>query len=144
MPKINWDYKKVMEGMSDEELTTRIKEVMKLELDNKVRPIPFCGDSKEIVTYTCDELISRCPVTGYPDINRITIKMIPGLYVPELKSLKFYFMEYMDIPISHENLVAKIYLYLGTLLQPEAFYVKLEVNIRGGVITTCEAGKEPK
>jgi 7-cyano-7-deazaguanine reductase len=136
----DWDYKKVMEGMSDSELAERISEVMDLEMPHKIRPIPYVGKSGEVVEYETNELIARCPVTGYPDIYTIRIKFIPDKLLPELKSLKFYYMDFLDLPISHEHLAAKIYRYFAEVVEPEKLQLELIVAIRGGIATTVTLG----
>lgn len=140
--KIDWNYKKVMEGMPDEELAKRVQEVMNLELDRKIRPIPYVGEIKEIVEYTTDELIARCPVTGYPDTYTLTVKFIPNELIPELKSLKFYYMEYFDLPISHEHIIAKIAKDFNNIIKPLKSQFVLKVAIRGGIETQVIIGED--
>jgi 7-cyano-7-deazaguanine reductase len=129
-----------MEGMNDKELSKRIQSVMNLEFDRKIRPIPYVGEVKEIVNYTTEELIARCPVTGYPDTYKLTIKFIPDKLIPELKSLKFYFMEYFDVPISHEHIIAKIAKDFDTAIKPLSRQFTLKVAVRGGIETEVQIG----
>lgn len=138
---MKWDYKKVMEGMSDEELEKRIQEAMDLEFKNKIRPIPYVGKIDEIVEYNTEELIARCPITGYPDIYKLTIRYIPYKLIPELKSLKFYFMEYLELPISHEHIIVKIAKEFDKVVKPKSREFILEAAVRGGITTKITLGK---
>ena len=49
------------------------------------------------VTIVNPEFTSVCPKTGLPDFGTITINYIPGKKCVELKSLKYYFLEYRSI-----------------------------------------------
>ena len=43
------------------------------------------------------EYTSVCPMTGLPDAGCITIKYRPNAKIIELKSLKFYFLQYRNV-----------------------------------------------
>lgn len=135
----NWWFGKKIEDMSDEELKKRIEQVMALDFKLDIRPIPYIGD-REIVQYYTDELIGLCPMTGYPDIYKLTIRFYPCEKIPELKSLKMYLMNYLNVPISHEHLADKIYNDFNERIISEKTYLKLEVARRGGIDTTIEKG----
>ena len=49
------------------------------------------------------EFTSVCPKTGLPDFGIITIEYIPDELCLELKSLKYYLLEYRDMGIFMEN-----------------------------------------
>ena len=136
-----WWFSKRIEDFPLEELADRIKKVMALPLSDKIVVIPYVG-GKEIVEYSTDELIGLCPATGYPDIYKLTIRYIPTDKLPELKSLKFYLMQYLEIPISHEHLAEKIYVDVRSKIQPEKIYVELIVARRGGIDTKVEVGRK--
>jgi len=101
--------------------------------------IPYVG-KQEIVEYLYPELIAQCPVTFFPDIYNIKIRFVPNEIVPELKSLKFYFMDYYHLPISHEHIASKIYRDFNEQVKPRGLYIYLETNVRGGLITNIEIG----
>jgi len=87
-----WNYAKTIEKMSNRELKRRIKDAMNFEIQNKICPIPYIGEEKLTVEYSYPELQAKCPMTGLKDIYKIRIKFIPDKIIPELKSLKFYFI----------------------------------------------------
>ena len=134
-----WEFGKVMESMTGEQLRARIEEAYNWPMP-KLAPIPYVGEKGIVVTYDNPELIGLCPVTGIADIYRVIIDFVPNEVVPELKSLKFYFMEYLGLPISHEHLCSKIYKEFNDQVKPAKLYVRLITNVRGGVYTTVELG----
>jgi 7-cyano-7-deazaguanine reductase len=130
----NWNSKPKMEDMSLEELSKYIQMAMEVEL-NEIIPIPYVGGIDQEVTYDYPELTALCPVTGIQDLYRIVIKFIPNEKIPELKSLKFYFLDYVSLPISHEHLQAKIFKDFKKVIEPKDLHVFLDVAIRGGIKT---------
>jgi 7-cyano-7-deazaguanine reductase len=54
------------------------------------------------------EYTAVCPRTGLPDFGCITIQYTPDAHIIELKSLKFYLMQYRNVGIFYENAVNKI------------------------------------
>ncbi len=140
-----WWYSKKIEDMPHEELVERIQQIIDLELARKIQLIPYKDlnpeiDERKIVEYNTTELVALCPATGYPDIYQLTIRYVPKDYIPELKSLKFYLMQYLKIPIAHEYLVQKIYRDFSDIVDPEHLYVALIANLRGGIETICQLG----
>ena len=55
------------------------------------------------------EFTSVCPKTGLPDFGVITIEYVPDELCLELKSLKYYLLEYRDMGIFMENIANKIF-----------------------------------
>lgn len=135
-----WNYTKTIEEMSDSELRKRIKEAMDYEIKNKIRTIPYFGAEKLTIEYSYPELQARCPMTGLKDLYKIKIKLIPDKIVPELKSLKFYFFGYEELPISHEHIIAKIYGDLQKAIKPRKMAIILCVATRGEIVTTIALG----
>ena len=45
------------------------------------------------------EFTSVCPMTGLPDFGCITIKYTPDIKIIELKSLKFYMLQFRNVGI---------------------------------------------
>ena len=105
---------------------------------NKILPIPYVGGIDHKISYKYDELVALCPVTGILDTYSVEIIFIPNDYIPELKTLKFYFLDYIDMPISHEHLHAKIFKDFNKIIKPKESYVILDVSIRGGIHTIIE------
>jgi 7-cyano-7-deazaguanine reductase len=79
-------------------------------------------------------------MTGLKDIYKIKIKLIPSKTVPELKSLKFYFFGYEELPISHEHIIAKIYKDFKMIIKPQKMAIILYVATRGEIVTTIALG----
>ena len=60
------------------------------------------------ITIQQPEFTSVCPMTGLPDFGRITIKYRPDMKLVELKSLKFYLLQYRNVGIFYEHVVNQI------------------------------------
>jgi len=106
------------------------------EYSKKLVAIPYgFPGTRELVEHETDELTSVCPVTGLPDFYHLTISYIPKTLLVELKSFKFYLMQYRDVGILHEDLAQKILQDFVTVVQPETCIVDLEAASRGGIGT---------
>jgi len=138
---VDWQFEPSMEAMSDEDIKERIRRVYEYEIPAKIRPIPYIGDKREVVTYSSEELVARCPVTGLPDFYKIAIEFVPDETIPELKSLKYYLLGYLDLPISHEHLVSKVYRDLEAAVRPSRLRITLDVAVRGGITTRVVLGE---
>ena len=82
------------------------------------------------------EFTSVCPKTGLPDFGTITIRYIPDKSCIELKSLKYYFLEFRNAGIFYENITNRILDDLVALLQPRSLSVITEWKARGGITET--------
>jgi 7-cyano-7-deazaguanine reductase len=98
--------------------------------------IDYDGNPQE-VTYETDEFTAVCPFSGLPDIGRVVIVYIPGRFLVELKSLKYYFISFRNVGIYQEAATNRIYNDLNALLRPKYLMVKTVYNIRGGITSTC-------
>lgn len=138
------EYEKVrvkkIEDMPIEEIDDLLQKSIEVKL-SPIRPIPYKGEIDEVVVYEYPELTADCPMTRIQDLYTIRITYIPDKYVPELKSLKMYFLDYKNLPISHENLCAKIYKEFKEAVKPKKLKVELEVAVRGGIKTTIRYEK---
>jgi 7-cyano-7-deazaguanine reductase len=85
------------------------------------------------------EFTSVCPMTGLPDFGRITITYTPRRKIIELKSLKYYLMQYRNVGIFYEHVVNKILDDLTGALSPARISVVGEFTSRGGISTTVTA-----
>jgi 7-cyano-7-deazaguanine reductase len=94
------------------------------------------------VTYDYPELVALCPMTGILDTYRVIIDFILKDFIPELKSLKMYFLDYKDLPISHEHICSKIKKEFEKNIQPEKICVRLFTSVRGGIYTTIKLGDD--
>ena len=85
------------------------------------------------------EYTSVCPMTGLPDVGCITIKYRPDAKIVELKSLKFYLLQYRNVGIFYEHLVNRILDDLVAVLEPKSMEVTGDFTARGGITTTVTA-----
>jgi 7-cyano-7-deazaguanine reductase len=131
--KAHKHYEKI-EDMPMRELKKVIEQAMDVKL-SPIVPIPYKGGIPQTIVYKCSELIARCPMTLIPDFYTITITFIPNKHIPELKSLRDYFRDYFDIPISHEHLQAKIFSDFKKAIKPKRLRIELDAAIRGGIKT---------
>jgi 7-cyano-7-deazaguanine reductase len=111
---------------------------------SQIVTIPYAGNLDEEVTYESEELTALCPVTAIQDYYKIKINFIPNKLVPELKSLKYYFLSFRDIPVSHENMFAKIYKDFVNIITPKKIEMYLDCSIRGGIKTTIKYSHDYK
>lgn len=131
-----------MESAGEDEFRKRIQGAMEVELPHeKLTLIPYLG-KPEVVEYASEELIGLCPVTFLPDIYKIKIRFVPKEKIPELKSLKYYFLDYAELPISHEHLASRIYDQFKAQVDPKLLRVILDVAVRGGIKTTVDIGTD--
>lgn len=85
------------------------------------------------------EFTSVCPMTGLPDFGCITIKYRPGMNLVELKSLKFYLLQYRNVGIFYEHVVNQILDDLVDALDPRQMEVSGDFTARGGITTRVTA-----
>jgi len=129
-----WNFTDKIEEMTPEQLKARIEKAWNHSMP-KIVPVPYVGKIPHEVTYYYEELTARCPMTGIQDLYKVTIEFVPDKLIPELKSLKYYYMAYRDLPISHEHLHAKIFKDFKEAIKPTRVRVNLDVAIRGGIKT---------
>lgn len=90
------------------------------------------------------EYTSVCPMTGLPDVGCITIKYQPDAKIIELKSLKFYLLQYRNVGIFYEHVVNRILDDLVDVLAPKFMEVSGDFTARGGMTTSVKAVYEGK
>lgn len=90
------------------------------------------------------EYTSLCPMTGLPDVGCITIKYRPDKKIIELKSLKFYLLQYRNVGIFYEHGVNRILDDLVAVLAPKFMEVTGDFTARGGITTRVMAVFEGK
>jgi 7-cyano-7-deazaguanine reductase len=91
------------------------------------------------VRFSTDEVTSLCPVTGQPDISRVTIEYQPAQLCIESKSLKLYLWSFRDRPVFAEALAAEIAAEVQRATQPRAVQVVVTQHARGGIVTEATA-----
>lgn len=96
--------------------------------------IPYQNKAKNTrVEISNPEFTSLCPKTGLPDFGTITIKYLPDKYIVELKSLKYYFLQFRNTGIYYENLTPLILSHLVKVLDPLEMIVEADFTARGGI-----------
>jgi 7-cyano-7-deazaguanine reductase len=81
------------------------------------------------------EFTSLCPKTGLPDYGTIRVRYMPEKLIVELKSLKYYFLQFRNSGIFYENLCQLILKHLVKKVQPLEMTVEAEFTPRGGLST---------
>jgi len=85
------------------------------------------------------EYTSVCPMTGLPDFGCIAITYRPDLKIIELKSLKFYLLQFRNVGIFYEHVVNRILEDLVAVLEPKFMEVTGDFTARGGITTKVTA-----
>ncbi|MBF0468511.1 MAG: NADPH-dependent 7-cyano-7-deazaguanine reductase QueF [Desulfamplus sp.] len=111
-----------------------------------IDPIDYGYKSKRTIDITIKqpEFTSVCPMTGLPDIGSIIIKYRPDQKIVELKSLKFYLLQYRNVGIFYEHVVNRILDDMVDMLEPLYMEVIGEFTPRGGVSSMASAVYEKK
>ena len=87
------------------------------------------------IAMDCPEFTSVCPKTGLPDFGTIRITYIPDALCVELKSLKYYLVEFRNRGIFYEHVTNQILDDLVGALQPRQITVAGDFAVRGGIKT---------
>ncbi len=95
------------------------------------------------IAISCPEFTSVCPKTGLPDFGEIRINYVPNERCVELKSLKYYMIEFRNRGIFYEHVTNQILDDLVELLQPRRMTVVGDFSARGGMKTTVMASYPP-
>jgi len=113
---------------------------------NMIDPIDYQYQDKRDVDIIIrqPEFTSVCPMTGLPDFGRITIQYIPNSKIVELKSLKYYLMQYRNVGIFYEHVVNRILDDLVAKLKPKSMKVTGDFTTRGGIDSTVSASYKKK
>jgi len=106
-----------------------------------LQPLDYQYRLKRDITITIrqPEYTSVCPMTGLPDMGCITIEYCPDEKIVELKSLKYYLLQYRNVGIFYEHLVNRILDDLVLVLLPKWMKVTGDFTARGGITTNVTA-----
>ena len=104
-------------------------------------PIDYAykGSRDIVITIQQPEFTSVCPMTGLPDFGAVTIKYTPDQCIVELKSLKFYLLQYRNVGIFYEHVVNRILDDLVSRLHPKWMEVTGSFTSRGGITSEVTA-----
>ncbi len=84
----------------------------------------------------CPEFTSLCPKTGLPDFGEIRITYVPDRLCIELKSLKYYLIEFRNRGIFYEQVTNQILDDLVAACAPRRMNVVGDFSVRGGIKTS--------
>ena len=96
------------------------------------------------IAITCPEFTSVCPKTGLPDFGEIRITYVPDARCLELKSLKYYMIEFWNRGIFYEHVTNQILDDLIAAIQPRRMVVVGDFSVRGGIKTVVTASYDAK
>jgi 7-cyano-7-deazaguanine reductase len=102
--------------------------------------LPYEHAARQRVTYQTErgEFSALCPFSGLPDYGTVTIEYVPGSWILELKSLKYYLMSWREVGAAQEDVTALVYADLAKHLgDARRLSVTTVYNVRGGINTTC-------
>lgn len=91
------------------------------------------------IAIRCPEFTSVCPMTGLPDFGEIRIAYVPDARCVELKSLKYYLLDFRNQGIFYEAATNQILDDLVAALAPRRMTVTGDFSARGGITTTVTA-----
>ena len=91
------------------------------------------------IAISCPEFTSVCPKTGLPDFGEIRITYTPGDRCIELKSLKYYLVDFRQKGIFYEAVTNQILDDLVGACAPRRMTVVGDFTARGGISTTVTA-----
>ncbi len=91
------------------------------------------------IAIDCPEFTSMCPKTGLPDFGVIRIRYTPDARCIELKSLKYYLLEFRNKGIFYEAATNQILDDLVAACAPRRMTVVGDFTARGGITTRVTA-----
>jgi 7-cyano-7-deazaguanine reductase len=108
---------------------------------NVLQPIDYAYAGKREIDITIHqpEYTSVCPMTGLPDFGCIIVNYRPDRKIVELRSFKYYLLQYRNVGIFYEHLVNRILNDLVEVLKPKRMEVRGEFTARGGITTHVSA-----
>ncbi len=98
----------------------------------------YPGSDAEVAIDT-DEFTAVCPWTDLPDYGTLTVRYVPDRLVIELKSLKYYLLQYRGVGIVQEHAANRILADLFEAARPVSMTVELDYKVRGGLHTAVTA-----
>ena len=122
-----------------------IHEVSKADDIDKSLLLCFDNETSHLqseIEIESDEFTAVCPWTNLPDYGNLKIIYIPDQLLIELKSLKYYLMQYRNVGIVQEYAADQVLNDLVKICKPKKMTVLLQYKIRGGLLTTVKSSYE--
>jgi 7-cyano-7-deazaguanine reductase len=95
----------------------------------------YKGKRDIVITISQPEFTSVCPMTGLPDFGTIEIQYTPDQFIVELKSLKYYLLQFRNVGMFYEHVANRILDDLVQVLKPKTMTVSGRFTSRGGLTT---------
>jgi 7-cyano-7-deazaguanine reductase len=95
----------------------------------------YRGKRDVVITISQPEFTSVCPMTGLPDFGTIEIRYTPDRFIVELKSLKYYLLQFRNVGMFYEHVSNRILDDLVQALEPKMMEVNGTFTSRGGLTT---------
>ena len=129
-----------MSNAFEKTIPYRIENIDKLTID-MLDPIDYQYQTRRDIDITIKqpEFTSVCPMTGLPDFGCITVCFTPDKKIIELKSLKYYLLQYRNVGIFYEHVVNKILDDLVSVTSPKYMSITGHFTARGGMTSTVVA-----
>ncbi|HEX8386846.1 MAG TPA: preQ(1) synthase [Rubricoccaceae bacterium] len=105
-----------------------------------IHRMPYVHAARQRVVYETEpgEFSALCPFSGLPDSGTVRIEYVPGSWLLELKSLKYYLVSWRHVGAAQEDVTALLYEDLmGHLADPDRLVVTTDYTVRGGIHTVC-------
>lgn len=105
-----------------------------------IHRLPYEHAARQRVRYQTEpgEFSALCPFSGLPDSGTVRVEYVPGDWLLELKSLKYYLMSWRHVGSAQEDITAMMYEDLARHLAPfHSLTVTTDYTVRGGIHTVC-------
>ena len=111
----------------------------------EIHKLPYEHRARQRVAYTTEpgEFSALCPFSGLPDSGTVRVEYVPGEWLLELKSLKYYLMSWRHVGAAQEDITALMYEDLARHLAPfHHLAVETDYTVRGGIHTVCRISSD--
>ncbi|MBN8689342.1 MAG: NADPH-dependent 7-cyano-7-deazaguanine reductase QueF [Armatimonadetes bacterium] len=112
------------------------------DFDLEVFPNP-APHRNYVISHINEEFTSVCPKTGLPDFATVELEYIPDQTCIELKSLKYYYLEFRNAGIFYEAVTNQILDDLYAACKPRWMRITADFAVRGGISSTIIAESGP-
>ncbi len=106
----------------------------------EIHRIPYDHATLQTVTYATEpgEFSALCPFSGLPDSGTVRIEYVPGSWLLELKSFKYYLLSWRHIGAAQEDITALMFEDVAAHLgDAQHLVVTTDYTVRGGIHTVC-------
>jgi 7-cyano-7-deazaguanine reductase len=126
-----------------ERQTRTVVSAAAVKLERVANPHP---NTAYVARFTAPEFTTLCPITGQPDFAHLVIDYVPGKWLVESKSLKFYLGSFRNVGGFHEDCTVAIGKQLVALLAPKFLRIGGYWYPRGGmpIDVFWQVGKLPR